>query len=147
MKKLKELKMRKPVEKESFLNTMINLVKMIQIGSTLLLIILTLSTNLSMITYNGYPVSLLVTLSVLIIQCLLSLLLLRSLAKSVLRRKAWLIWLTSWALGHISIVSFGAQASINSNLSIFGAPLAITSFILIIASHSYIKKVRTVWDR
>lgn len=139
--------MRKPVESESFLNTMINLVKMVQIGSTLLLIVLTLSMNFSMMTYNGYPVSSTIYISVLVIQCICSLLMLRSLAKSVLRRKAWLIWLTSWTLGQISIVSFGAQASIHSNFSIFGAPLAITSFILIIATHSYIKRLRTVWDK
>lgn len=139
--------MRKPVENESFLNAMINLVKMVQIGSTLLLIVLTLSMDFSMMTYNGYSVSSTIYISMLVIQCTCSILLLRSLAKSVLRRKAWLIWLTSWALGQISIVSFGAQASIHSNLSIFGAPLAVTSFILIIATHSYIKRVRTVWDK
>jgi hypothetical protein len=139
--------MRKPVENESFLHTMISLVKVIQIGTTFLLIILALTRNFSMITYNGYQVNPMVYLLVLVIQCICSLLLLRSLAKSVLRRKAWFIFIVSWALGEISIISSSGEASIHSSLTLFGTPLTVTIILLIIASHSYIKKIRAVWEK
>lgn len=138
--------MRKPVEENSSLQQMIKRVAVVQLGSTIFLSLLALFLRVSTVTYNGAWVSIKTSMLVLLIQCVCSFLLLKSLSKSVLRRKAWLIWFASWGIGQINVISYGSYMNVKLALSIFQIPLALVSFILIIMTHSYIKRVRTVWD-
>jgi hypothetical protein len=129
-----------PIRKETFLLKTLQLVRVIQIGSTLFMLVLVGLGKLSLVTYNGQAIQATTYMGILVIQCICSWLLLTSLVKKVLRRKAWLIWLLSWGLGEISFIAQGISASFRSSLSIFGAPLMIASLVLIIATHSYVKE-------
>ena len=115
----------------SFLKKMMKWVKVLQIGTTIVLLLLALIQNIVTIYLGGNPIKVSSYIIILLIQCIFTLLMLKVMLVNLHRTEAWLIWLGSWWLGNV-IMSGG----ITFTPSLLGVPLMISSFILILATHS-----------
>lgn len=135
--------MRKQVKEGTLLKRMIKITSIVQLLTSIYLVGLALYYPLIL----KYPTMWRFYVPILLFQGGSSLLLLRSLFKSVLHRKAWFVLATTFFLGNLSYGSTPtALFTINSSLALQQLPMLISCLILIIVTHSYIKSERTVWD-
>lgn len=135
--------MRKPVKEGTFLKRMIKITSIVQLLTSIYLVGLALYYPFVL----KYPTMWRVYVPILLFQGGSSLLLLRSLLKSALRRKAWFVLATTFFLGNLSFGSTPTTLfTINSSLAPQQFPMLISCLLLITATHSYIKEERTVWD-
>lgn len=127
------------IEKSSFLRKIIVIMIVIQGLITSVLIGLSVYYQTSLISVNYKQVSWLFYVLMLLVQCLLSMLLLKSMMKDVKKWKAWAIWLSGNVLDNKSII-VGYGIRVHSNVNLYSGLFLISGLLLIIITHLYIRK-------